>query len=234
VDIQVASLPARNVRNDNFLQRLFLTWVYAIVGAGRNSALQQEALCMPADQAAEAASEKFLKQWAIEQEVAAAAAADKGSDSGKGGGADGKAPQQPSLARALWRSFGLEFALAGVFKLLWSGFVLLGASYFVNVRIGQGQQEGPTLTWLLAGTTHRMQQASGMHAHMAAATCAPCMSCPCKPPTPTRHAGPDPVRTRRVPRLGRPAAKGHRLGELRAPTPQLQRRPPLILPCSWW
>ncbi|KIY99894.1 ABC transporter, multidrug resistance associated protein [Monoraphidium neglectum] len=155
---QVASLPARNVRNDNFLQRLFLTWVYAIVGAGRNSALQQEALCMPADQAAEAASEKFLKQWAIEQEVAAAAAADKGSDSGKGGGADGKAPQQPSLARALWRSFGLEFALAGVFKLLWSGFVLLGASYFVNALIqyvqgvfpGSGALPQKGIGWVLS------------------------------------------------------------------------------------
>lgn len=43
--------------------------------------------------------------------------------------------QSPSLRRALWRSFGGEFALAGVFKLLWSVFVLMGASFFVNYLI---------------------------------------------------------------------------------------------------
>ena len=135
---QVAKLPARNVRNDNFLQRLLVTWVYAIVNAGRRGKLQREALCMPADQAAEVASDTFLKQWARERAEAAAAAPSPpppgGAPSGAvGSGAKTAAPRQPSLARALRRSFGWEFALAGVFKLLWSGFVLLGASYFVNV-----------------------------------------------------------------------------------------------------
>lgn len=138
--MQVAKLPIRNVRNDNFLQRLLVTWVYAIVNAGRRGKLQQEALCMPADQAAEAASEKFLKQWAHEKEDAAASAAAVAA-AAVAGGARGT-PQQPSLGRALRRSFGWEFALAGVFKLLWSGFVLLGASYFVNVsQTGQHQPQ---------------------------------------------------------------------------------------------
>lgn len=46
-----------------------------------------------------------------------------------------EAKQQPSIVRALMATFGVQFAIAGVFKLLWSGFVLLGASYFVNALI---------------------------------------------------------------------------------------------------
>ncbi|KAI8465820.1 MAG: putative ABC transporter [Monoraphidium minutum] len=132
---QVAKLPARSVRNDNFLQRLLVTWVYGIVSAGRGGRLQQDALRMPANQAAEAASERFLQNWAREQ-----------------------AGGPPSLARALWRSFGGEFALAGFFKLLWSGFVLLGASYFVNALIefvqgtmpGGAALPGDGVGWVLA------------------------------------------------------------------------------------
>ena len=111
---QVARLPNENIRNDSFIQRLLVTWVYAIVSLGRKGQLKQEALCMPQDQASEVASAKFQKQW--QQEQAA-----------PGG--------KPSIIRALWRSFGREFALAGLFKLLWSTFVLLGASYFVNALI---------------------------------------------------------------------------------------------------
>jgi hypothetical protein len=111
---QVARLPQENIRNDSFIQRLLVTWVYAIVSLGRKGLLKQETLCMPQDQASEVASEKFQKQW--QQEQAAPG---------------GKA----SIIRALWRSFGSEFALAGVFKLMWSTFVLLGASYFVNALI---------------------------------------------------------------------------------------------------
>lgn len=39
------------------------------------------------------------------------------------------------MLRALMATFGFQFAIAGIFKLLWSGFVLLGASYFVNALI---------------------------------------------------------------------------------------------------
>jgi hypothetical protein len=147
---QVARLPPRNVRNDNFLQRLFVTWVYAVIDAGRRGALQQDALRMPADQATEAAAGRFLKEWAAETGAAAAACkADAGSGAagGSGGGCAGRgarAPRGASLWRALWRAFGGQFVAAGVFKLLWSTFVLLGASYFVNALIEfvQGKMAG--------------------------------------------------------------------------------------------
>ncbi|GBF99292.1 ABC transporter [Raphidocelis subcapitata] len=142
---QVARLPARNVRNDNFLQRLLVTWVYAIVHAGRRGTLQQDALAMPADQATEAAADRFFAEWAKEvalerdAERAAAAAAESAAAAGADGAAAAAAARaalrRPSLARALWRAFGGGFALAGVFKLMWSTFVLLGASYFVNALI---------------------------------------------------------------------------------------------------
>jgi hypothetical protein len=39
-----------NIRNDTFLQRFFLTWVYAIVVKGRRGLIKQDELRMPADQ----------------------------------------------------------------------------------------------------------------------------------------------------------------------------------------
>jgi len=153
---QEARLAPRNVRNDNFLQRLLVTWVYPIVTAGRAGTLQQDALCMPLNQATEVASARFFKEWNKEKQDAAAAAADASEALDKhspqqqqhqhqqAASKQQRPPRHPSVARALWRSFGGEFALAGCFKLLWSGFVLLGASYFVNALIEfvQGKMVG--------------------------------------------------------------------------------------------
>jgi hypothetical protein len=118
-----ARLPDENIRNDSFLQRLFVTWVYAIVAAGRKGLLQADKLCMPKEQAAEVSAQFFQDAWNAECTKPSAAAATP----------DG--PKQPSLVRALMRTFWVQFALAGVFKLAWSGCVLLGASYFVNALI---------------------------------------------------------------------------------------------------
>jgi hypothetical protein len=178
---KVARLPEANVRNDSFLQRLFVTWVYAVVNAGRRGVLDQHRLRMPKAQSAEDAADRFLKAWRREQECAAAEAAAAvklgNSSSGSGSGGDGttaaaaaaaarqkggwwstcwcwsgggtkaaapRQPRQPSVARALFAAFGREFAAAGAFKLLWSAFVLLGASYFVNALIEfvQGKLHG--------------------------------------------------------------------------------------------
>jgi hypothetical protein len=143
---QVACLPPRNVRNDNFLQRLLVTWVYAVIDAGRRGRLQQDALRMPADQATEVAADRFLKEWSKERARAKTAAntSYNGSNGGGSGGGERRGGRGPSLWRALWRSYGGQFMLAGVFKLLWSTFVLLGASYFVNALIEfvQGKMAG--------------------------------------------------------------------------------------------
>jgi hypothetical protein len=116
----VARLQPSNIRNDNFLQRTLLTWVYGIVRNGRKGQLQQDQLCMPQDQAAEVASDQFQRAWAAQTT---------------------KTDKKPSMIRALAVTFGMQFAVAGVFKLLWSGFVLLGASYFVNALIQFVQQK---------------------------------------------------------------------------------------------
>ncbi len=108
---QVAKLPAQNIRNDNFFQRTVLSWVYNVVGQGRRGQLQQEQLMMPADQATEVASDHFQRNWNAEVKAN---------------------PSNPSLVRAMRHTFGWEFALAGLFKLLWSAFVLMGASFFVK------------------------------------------------------------------------------------------------------
>ncbi|KAF6262121.1 P-loop containing nucleoside triphosphate hydrolase protein [Scenedesmus sp. NREL 46B-D3] len=112
---EVARLPQENTRNDHFLQRLLLTWVYKIVRDGRKGQLKQQELCMPGDQAAEVAAEHFKEAWGQQTSRTDA--------------------QPPSLLATLTSTFGLQFAIAGVFKLLWSTFVLLGASYFVNALI---------------------------------------------------------------------------------------------------
>ena len=43
----VARLQPENVRDDNFLQRLLLSWVYGVIALGRNGRLRQEQLRMP-------------------------------------------------------------------------------------------------------------------------------------------------------------------------------------------
>ena len=42
------------------------------------------------------------------------------------------AGRQPSIVRALRRSFGGELMIAGLFKFLWSVFVITGAFYFIR------------------------------------------------------------------------------------------------------
>jgi hypothetical protein len=124
-----ARLPQENIRNDSFLQRLFVTWVYAVVSAGRKGLLQADKLCMPAEQAAEVSAQSFQEAWAAE--LAQPSATSRSESQGK----------SPSLLHALMRTFWVQFALAGVFKLIWSGCVLLGASYFVSSLIEFVQQK---------------------------------------------------------------------------------------------
>jgi hypothetical protein len=128
---QLARLPEENIRNDSFLQRLFVTWVYAIVSAGRRGLLQADKLCMPKEQAAEVSAQRFQEAWSAELSRTAPAAAGQQ-----------RQHQKPSLLHALMTTFWVQFALAGVFKLIWSGCVLLGASYFVNALIEFVQQKG--------------------------------------------------------------------------------------------
>lgn len=111
---QLATLPKENIRNDSWVERTLLTWVYPLIGQGRAGTLEQQKLRMPQNQATEVASEKFQAHWKQQLE---------------------QQPASPSITKALIKAFGWEFALAGVFKMLWSAFVILGAYYFVTTLI---------------------------------------------------------------------------------------------------
>ncbi|GFR52364.1 hypothetical protein Agub_g14922 [Astrephomene gubernaculifera] len=111
-----ARLADENVRNDTFVSRLFLTWVYKVVAKGRKGTITQDELRMPSDQAAENATSRFDAAWAEEVKLR--------------GNTDPK--EKPSLLRALRRSFGVEVAVAAAWKITWSVFVLVGAFYFVR------------------------------------------------------------------------------------------------------
>ena len=117
----VAKLPDSAVRNDNFLQRSFVTYTYRMIGRGMTGVLKQDELKMPADQATEVTFIQFQRAWAAEIERAAATKPGK----------DGKLVQ-PSLWKALWKAFGMEFIMAGCWKIAWSALVILGAFYFVR------------------------------------------------------------------------------------------------------
>lgn len=114
---ETASLAKENIRNDGPVARTFLSWVYPLIGKGRNGRLKQdEDLRMPQDQACELAYAKFKAAWEEELKL-------KGSKDEK---------LQPSLLRALKRSFGWGVFVAGCFKVMWSCLVLVGAFYFVR------------------------------------------------------------------------------------------------------
>ncbi|GLI63446.1 hypothetical protein VaNZ11_006418 [Volvox africanus] len=111
-----ASLGHENIRNDTFIERLFLAWVYAVVAKGRKGTITQAELRMPADQAAEAAACRFDAEWEKELVLRGKTGPD----------------MKPSLFRALRRTFGIEVFIAAAWKITWSVFVLLGAFYFVR------------------------------------------------------------------------------------------------------
>jgi hypothetical protein len=89
-----ALLHSGNIRNDNWLQRVLLSWVYGVVYKGKVQKLDPSELKMPSDQATDVALQTFDKYWQEELELQ-------------------KQGKQASLARALRRSYGKEFLIAG-------------------------------------------------------------------------------------------------------------------------
>ena len=106
-----AKLAEENTRNDTWLQRMFLTWTYRVVGRGRSGKLKREELKMPANQATEVCQQAFSVAW--EEQL-------------KFVGGKGPKGRGPSLLRALIKVFGWEFVLAGCFKGAWSILVITG------------------------------------------------------------------------------------------------------------
>eukprot|EP00798_Chlamydomonas_sp_ICE-L_P017393 gene17393-23693_t len=111
---EFAKLDEKNIRNDSFISRVFLSYIYPIVARGRAGKLTTEELKMPGDQAAEVCCDKFMAAW--EAEILRAKGIDK----------------PPSLMKALISAYGWDIFVAGVWKSVWSVLVLLGAFYFVR------------------------------------------------------------------------------------------------------
>ncbi len=99
-----------------FLNKFSFGWVFKqIKAARRGEELDPSAAGMPPENMSRNAYDLFAGHWAAELKL-------KDSQNGKG----------PSLLRALRKSFGSYYFLAGLCKCGWSTFVILGAFYFVS------------------------------------------------------------------------------------------------------
>lgn len=160
-----AKLPESQIRNDGALSRTFLAPQYGIVQRGRKGKLTREELRMPGDQATELCSAKFEELWA--EEIAKAKAAGKEpsllraivrafvshrfSEQCASGG-NSSAPSVPvrftahartltiACATSLTWTQGWEIFWAGVWKCIWSIFVILGASICAQGWLAMGGQ----------------------------------------------------------------------------------------------
>ncbi|GLC60118.1 hypothetical protein PLESTB_001575900 [Pleodorina starrii] len=105
-----------------FLNKFCFGWMVKHVSAARKgSELDPREMGMPEENLAAAAYDKFAGHWAAEMKL---------RDGSDGHGSSGGS--KPSLFRALRRSFGCYYMLAGLCKCGWSAFVICGAFYFVR------------------------------------------------------------------------------------------------------
>ncbi|KAL4427322.1 hypothetical protein ABPG77_003231 [Micractinium sp. CCAP 211/92] len=126
-----------------FFDKLSFSWMYRIVPAARRGEVAVEDLPLPERQQAEPAYEELNTKW----EAAVASANKEGAN-------------PPKLLKVLWKTYGRDLMIAGVFKLLWSVFVILGAYYFTRsillcIRTLEGKDTSPYDTewkgWVLTG-----------------------------------------------------------------------------------
>ena len=95
------------------LGRISFSWINGIVRQARKGDIDEDDMPLPERQTVDSSYEVFQKYWATELE-------------------EHKAGRKPSIVRALRRSFGGELMVAGLFKFLWSVFVITGAFYFIR------------------------------------------------------------------------------------------------------
>lgn len=80
-----------------FFNKLSFGWMNSVVKKARTNDVDVHELPLPTEQTAEVAHGEFLKNWE--------AAVQSG---------------QPNLRKALWKTFGKDLMIAGLFKLVWS------------------------------------------------------------------------------------------------------------------
>ncbi|KAG2424609.1 hypothetical protein HXX76_014334 [Chlamydomonas incerta] len=114
--VSVATTP-REDPTRGFFNKFCFGWMLKHVSAARRGEeLNPEAMGMPAENMAAQAYDKFAAHWAAEAKLKS----------------EEPAGDKPSLCRALRKSFGWYYMIAGLCKMGWSTFVICGAFYFVR------------------------------------------------------------------------------------------------------
>ncbi|KAI8468106.1 MAG: hypothetical protein J3K34DRAFT_479395 [Monoraphidium minutum] len=98
----------------NAFDRFSFSWMNKIVPFARKGDIEVEELPLPPEQLAEPAVEEFTANW----EAHVAEAKRKGVE--------------PKLMKVLIKTYGAELFKAGVFKLLWTVFLIMGAYFFTR------------------------------------------------------------------------------------------------------
>jgi ABC-type multidrug transport system fused ATPase/permease subunit len=98
----------------NFFDLWSFGWMNKVVPAARKGTVEVSDLPLPADQQAEACYEELNANWEAAVQEAK------------------KAGKEPKLMKVLRKTYGRDLLLAGIFKLMWSVFVIMGAYYFTR------------------------------------------------------------------------------------------------------
>ncbi|GBF87685.1 hypothetical protein Rsub_00396 [Raphidocelis subcapitata] len=98
----------------NLLDRLCFSWMNKIVPAARRGEIGVEHLPLPEEQHAEPAFDEFAAAW------------DEALAEAKANGT------KPKLMKVLIKTYGSDLLKAGIFKLLWTMFLIIGAYFFTR------------------------------------------------------------------------------------------------------
>jgi ATP-binding cassette subfamily C (CFTR/MRP) protein 1 len=118
----------------NVLDKVVKSWSFSNIGKVRQGTCDIDSLPLPTKLEADVNFRKFSANWV--EEI---------SDEHK----------QPSLLRCLRKTYGRDIIIAGIFKALWSFFVIFAAYYFVKeiLQFIDDAQKNPgiaaTKGWLL-------------------------------------------------------------------------------------
>ncbi|KXZ54551.1 hypothetical protein GPECTOR_4g616 [Gonium pectorale] len=133
-----------------FINKFTFGWMFSHISAARRGdELDSDIIGMPPENLAVNAYDTFAAHWANELKLRGGGGG-KGEAGGSGGGGGAG---QPSLLRALRRSFGGYYMLAGLCKCGWSTFVITGAFYFVRSLLAHvnGISDGRLYSRTIAG-----------------------------------------------------------------------------------
>mmetsp|Transcript_35993 Transcript_35993/g.59943 ORF Transcript_35993/g.59943 Transcript_35993/m.59943 type:complete len:1348 (+) Transcript_35993:160-4203(+) len=95
-----------------WISHFTVSWITPLVRLGRKGEIKTSDLELPRELANKTCVEKFDKLWQEERGL-----------------------PNPSLLRVLKRAFWFDFLIAGIYKLFWGAFVILGAFYFVRAML---------------------------------------------------------------------------------------------------